>query len=142
MSTEQDVRLTPQRRAVLDVLAAADDHPTAADVLDRVRAAVPGVGAATVYRTLALLVESGQAAELRLGQGEASRYDRTITQHDHLICDACGRVEDVRAGLRRTDLDDLGAASEFTVTGYDLRIHGRCASCAAAGTPVTRSTHG
>jgi len=49
------LRLTPQRRAVLDVLRECDDHPTAADVLTRVRRRHPGIGAATVYRSLALL---------------------------------------------------------------------------------------
>jgi Fur family ferric uptake transcriptional regulator/Fur family peroxide stress response transcriptional regulator len=136
-----EVRLTPQRRAVLDVLQAADDHPTAADVLERVRAVLPGVGPATVYRTLALLVESGQAIELRLGQGDASRYDRNINHHDHLICDECGRVEDVRVQVRQAALRELAASTDFTVTSYDLRIHGRCAPCAATRHPQQRSSH-
>ena len=53
------LRLTPQRRAVLDVLEAARDHPTASDVYDRVRLHAPGIGAATVYRTLQQLAEDG-----------------------------------------------------------------------------------
>jgi Fe2+ or Zn2+ uptake regulation protein len=133
-----DVRLTPQRRAVLDVLAAADDHPTAAEVLERVRGVMPGVGAATVYRTLALLVESGQAAELRVGHGDASRYDCNLAHHDHLVCDHCGRVEDVRVPLRRAALADLGDQNDFIITSYDLRIHGRCATCAATSTTSPR----
>lgn len=141
MSAVDDVRLTPQRRAVLDVLQRADDHPTAADVLERVRTVVPGVGAATVYRTLALLVESGQAIELRLGQGDASRYDRNIAHHDHLICDECGRVEDVRVRLRAAALEEIAASTDFAVTSYDLRVHGRCATCAAAADRQQRSDH-
>ena len=60
------MRITPQRRAVLEVLHAAHDHPTAADVFERVRRVHPGIGAATVYRTLGLLVDSGEALELNL----------------------------------------------------------------------------
>ncbi|MGB8650091.1 MAG: transcriptional repressor [Mycobacteriales bacterium] len=140
----EDVRLTPQRRAVLDVITGAADHPTAADVLERVREVVPGVGPATVYRTLSLLVESGQVAEVQLGNG-AARYDRSTHHHDHLVCDDCGRVEDVSAPLQRGALDAVAAASSFSVTSYDLRIHGRCAACTSSSshpTTDTRSNHG
>jgi Fur family peroxide stress response transcriptional regulator len=125
------LRLTPQRRAVLDVLAAAQDHPTARQVLDRVRERVEGVGAATVYRTLALLVESGQAAELRLGQGQALRYDHSVHRHDHLVCTACGQVQDTHVQLDAGALAELTKKTSFTVAGYDVQLHGRCAQCAA-----------
>lgn len=126
-----DVRSTPQRRAVLDVIDRAPDHPTAAEVLERVTAVLPGVGAATVYRALGRLVESGQVAELRLGVG-ATRYDRNVGHHEHLVCDRCGRVEDVVLGLDASRLlAPLAARGDFAATGYDLRVHGVCHHCAA-----------
>jgi Fur family transcriptional regulator, peroxide stress response regulator len=124
-------RLTPQRRAVLDVLSDSDDHPTASQVLDRVRARVAGIGAATVYRTLALLVQSGRATELRVGEGQALRYDRTVHRHDHLVCTECGQVQDVHVALDAASLADLTERTSFTVQGYDVQLHGRCAQCAA-----------
>lgn len=130
MITDQ-VRLTPQRRAVLDVLSESEDHPTAAQVLDRVRDRVVGVGSATVYRTLALLVESGRIAELRLGEGQALRYDRTVNRHDHLVCVECGQVQDVHIRLDGNALAELTTTTSFTVTGYDVQLQGRCARCAA-----------
>jgi Fe2+ or Zn2+ uptake regulation protein len=129
VTVEEASRFTPQRRAVLDVVGSSDDHPTAADVLERVCRILPGVGAATVYRTLGMLVESGQILELRVGQS-ATRYDRNIGHHDHLVCDGCGTVVDVQLPLdRRKSLDRLEACHDFRVTGYDLRIHGECADC-------------
>ncbi len=125
----REVRLTPQRRAVLDVLAASHDHPTAAEVFERVRAQLPGIGAATVYRTLSLLVESGQALELSLGDGASARYDGNVDRHDHLVCDACGRAIDVHSPLPREALGRLADATGFTVTGYDLQFRGRCPDC-------------
>jgi Fe2+ or Zn2+ uptake regulation protein len=132
--TVDEVRSTPQRRAVLDVIAKAADHPTAAEVLDRVCEILPGVGAATVYRTLGMLVESGHIAELRLGTA-AARYDREVGHHDHLICDNCGAVVDVHAELdRHAVIDPLETRHRFRATGYDLRIHGSCAACSKANT--------
>lgn len=129
LSAPPDVRSTPQRRAVLEVLAAATDHPTAAEVFDRVRAAVPGIGPATVYRTLALLVESGQALELILGDGASARYDANIDRHDHLVCRSCGRVDDVQAPLSARATSGLAARTGFAITGYDLQFHGLCPAC-------------
>ena len=125
------LRLTPQRRAVLDVVAEAQDHPTARQVLDRVRERLQGVGAATVYRTLALLVASGQVAELRVGQGQALRYDQNVHSHAHLVCAECGQVQDTHVQLDADALAELTRTTSFTVAGYDLRLHGRCARCAA-----------
>jgi Fur family peroxide stress response transcriptional regulator len=116
---------------VLDVVAVSQDHPTAGQVLDRVREQVEGVGAATVYRMLALLVESGQVAELRLGQGQALRYDHTVERHDHLVCTSCGQVQDTNVQLDAGALAELTKKTSFTVAGYDVRLHGRCARCAA-----------
>ena len=125
------LRLTPQRRAVLDVVAESEDHPTAGQVLDRVRKRVEGVGAATVYRTLARLVESGQVAELRLGEGQALRYDHGVHRHAHLVCTTCGQVQDANVQLDAGALAELEEMTSFTVAGYDVQLHGRCARCAA-----------
>ena len=125
------LRLTPQRRAVLDVVAESADHPTAGQVLDRVRARVEGVGAATVYRTLALLAGSGQVAELRLGEGLALRYDHSVHRHDHLVCTGCGEVRDADVRLEAGALAGLAKTTSYTVDGYDIQLHGRCARCAA-----------
>lgn len=131
-----DVRSTPQRRAVLDVIDRAPDHPTAAEVLERVNEVLPGVGAATVYRTLGRLVDAGQIAELRLGT-TATRYDRNVGRHQHLVCDRCGRVEDVVLDLDAEHvLAPLTARDDFAVTGYDLRVHGVCHDCATTASEI------
>lgn len=122
-------RLTPARQAVVDVLTAATDHPTAADVFDRVRRVHPGMGAATVYRTLGLLVETGRARMLSLGDGAGARYDANTSRHDHLVCTGCGRAVDVDLPIGREVLTGAAAVSGFDVTGYDLQLHGRCPAC-------------
>jgi Fur family ferric uptake transcriptional regulator/Fur family peroxide stress response transcriptional regulator len=126
--------MTPQRRAVLDALAASTDHPTAAEVIDRVRALQPGIGAATVYRTLALLVESGQALELNLGDADSARYDANVARHDHVVCLDCGRAVDVQAPMPARAVRALSEDTGFAITGYDVQFHGRCPSCIARTT--------
>ena len=128
MTVSPDVRLTPQRRAVLDVLRSSTDHPTAQDVFARVSSSTPGIGFATVYRALARLVESGQARELSLGDA-AARYDANVAAHDHLVCDTCGRAIDLDPALTARVLDQVAAQSGFAVTGYDLQFRGQCPRC-------------
>ena len=124
-----DVRLTPQRQAVLSALEAATDHPTAAEVFERVRVAVPGIGPATVYRTLGLLVDQGLALELNLGDGSAARYDGNTDRHDHLVCSECGAAIDVDGALPAQLVQEITARTGYTVTRYDLQFHGLCPAC-------------
>ncbi len=114
---------------MLDVLIAAHDHPTAAQVLDRVREHQPGIGAATVYRTLSLLVEAGQARVLSLGEGASARYDANVSRHDHVLCVDCGAAMDVAAPLPARALADMASRTGYDLIEYDVQFRGRCPSC-------------
>lgn len=122
-------RLTPQRSAVLGVLRHSQDHPTAAEVFDRVRVAAAGIGAATVYRSLAHLVGSGLAVELSLGDGSAARYDANTARHDHVVCAGCGRADDVDVPLPDEALAGVAADTGWQLSGYGLQFHGLCPRC-------------
>jgi Fe2+ or Zn2+ uptake regulation protein len=123
------VRLTPQRQAVLDVLRSCEDHPTAADVLSRVRRRHPGIGSATVYRSLAWLVDNGEALELSLGDGASARYDGNTTHHDHVVCIDCGRAIDVPRNNPGPNVTGLARRTGFAISSYDLQFRGRCPDC-------------
>lgn len=129
---EQELRLTPQRAAVLAVLRSAHDHPNAAEVYERVRAVAPGIGSATVYRSLALLVATGYALELNLGDGAAARYDANTDRHDHAVCDRCGRAVDIDHPIPAGMVAEIARSSGFSITGYDLQFRGLCPECAAS----------
>ncbi|OHV35903.1 MULTISPECIES: Fur family transcriptional regulator [Pseudofrankia] len=133
---EQELRLTPQRAAVLAVLRAAHDHPTASEVYERVRAVAPGIGSATVYRSLALLVDTGHALELNLGAGVAARYDANTDRHDHAVCDRCGRAVDIDHPIPRGMVAEIARNSGFSITGYDLQFRGLCPECVASAGAV------
>jgi Fur family ferric uptake transcriptional regulator/Fur family peroxide stress response transcriptional regulator len=129
-------RLTPQRRAVLEALRESADHPTAIEVYERVRARASGIGAATVYRALALLVATGQARELNFDNG-AARYDATTERHDHLVCLGCGSATDIHSPIPAAALADIAADSGYALAGYDVQFRGFCPDCQAAGLPAS-----
>jgi Fe2+ or Zn2+ uptake regulation protein len=125
------MRLTPRRQAVLDVLRSATDHPTAADVYERVRAQLPGVGPATIYRALGRLVSEGHARELDLGSPSA-RYESNLRRHDHVVCRRCGRAVDIDVPLGAGVAAGVADRTGFTVTEYELSFRGICPDCSTA----------
>lgn len=120
-------RLTPQRAAVCAVIQEAGDHPTAREIYRRVKARQPGIGFATVYRTLNLLVEHGAILELQLG--DVARYDRNTAPHDHVRCIDCGAIADVNVPLPSSTTRRAARDAGFDIDGYELQLLGRCATC-------------
>jgi Fur family ferric uptake transcriptional regulator len=126
-------RVTPQRRAVAEVLVGDHVHFTAEDVHERARAAVPEISLATVYNTLGELVAMGEILEVRAARGPV-RYDPNVhTAHHHLICTICGKLLDVSpVGVEKVSL--YGAAAHgFVIDDVDVTFRGRCPDCASAG---------
>lgn len=128
-------RLTPQRLAVLKVLAADSGHPTVEQVFDQVRADYPTTSLATIYKTIDMLKDIGEVLELSVG--ESHRYDgRDPRPHPHLICESCGVVVDVVVdGVYGDAVALLGAARDVeTRHGYadlvpQVEFRGRCPAC-------------
>ncbi len=114
---------------MLDVVRHAGDHPTARDIYQRVRRRRPGIGFATVYRALNLLVAHREVLELQLGDDAVARYDGNTSHHDHVVCPGCGAVADLSVRLPADVNARAAAATGFAVTGYDLRFEGRCPDC-------------
>jgi Fur family peroxide stress response transcriptional regulator len=135
-------RLTPQRMAVLRVLADDTGHPTVEQVYDRVRTDYPTTSLATIYKTIDMLKGIGEVLELSVG--ESHRYDgRDPRPHPHLICEVCGAITDLTLDGPLGDPDVLSTAALAVsgAAGYmdvrpQLEFRGRCAACQAAASGV------
>jgi Fur family ferric uptake transcriptional regulator len=120
-------RATRQRAAIREALQAAARPLLPDEVLLAASAAVPGLGIATVYRNLKLLVEEGELRAVAL-PGENLRYERAGHHHHHFQCKRCQRVFDVHACPG--DLAGLAPAG-FVVQDHELTLYGLCGECAA-----------
>lgn len=123
-------RMTRQRSAVFDHLRASDHHPTAEEVYQNVKAVLPSISLATVYKALEALVDSGLATKLVVGN-DSARYDARSDHHYHLRCLRSGRVEDLPTEFDPDliarldpDLDPKLQARGFKMTGYRLELVG------------------
>ena len=121
-------RYTEQRAAVYEYLLGTSAHPTADEVFTAVRAGIPDISLATVYKALETLVGCGLAQKLTYGDGSA-RYDGRTDPHHHARCVVCGSVADVSGRLADGALAGVSALPGFAVEGYRLELVGRCDSC-------------
>jgi Fur family peroxide stress response transcriptional regulator len=128
--------LTVQRRVILEEVLLRDDHPTAEQVRDAIRARVPEISRATVYRVLESLVQLGAIGRAH-HFGPAARFDSNCGHHHHLVCVRCNRVID----LEDERLDNLPlpdrARTGFLATDYSIHFTGLCAECQQADDPTT-----
>lgn len=134
---EGGLPLTVQRRAILGALAGRQDHPTAEAVYEDTALALPGVSRATVYRALEAMVGAGCLRRVA-DPGRAARYDPNVARHHHLVCEACGLIEDLEEpALDGLPLPGPGSA-RFAVRDYSVYFTGRCQACTGAGPPGPR----
>lgn len=88
------IRNTQQKELIKNIVEAACDHPTADMIYERAQIELPNISLGTVYRILRELVNDGLVLEIPV-KGRPSRFDKTIMNHGHYICDKCGKVYDI-----------------------------------------------
>jgi Fur family peroxide stress response transcriptional regulator len=127
-------RRTRQLEQVFAALQGDHNHPFAHQIYRRVHKKLPRISLATVYRNLHSLVEEGKIRTLLLDE-QGARFDPETRQHDHFVCERCGRVVDLF--LRRARQLDLSSLAEqgYVVTTHNLTVHGMCRVCAARCRP-------
>ena len=123
-------KLTPQRRAVLSVIAWSHEHLTPASIYEKVRQEYPGIGLVTVYRTLDLLIKQGLLCELNTcGSQRSYLMRRPSGHHHHLVCSDCSAVID----FSNCDLNELeqrlSRQTGFRINGHLLEFLGQCRNC-------------
>ncbi len=127
---EQGLRSTSQRDKILYIFVAAGRHLSAEELYERVKKIHPGIGYATVYRTLRLFAEAGLAQERRFEDG-FTRFEHTSpdAHHDHLICTQCGTIIEFENERIETLQQDVARRHHFKVSTHKLELYGLCAGC-------------
>lgn len=116
-----------QRETVYQVLSSTKSHPSADWIYQRCKEIAPGIGLATVYRNLELLVEQGRAIKINVAQGK-DRYDADVTPHFHTVCPICGRVSDCESDEQLTQALDNECAKRG-YEGWSLVFTAECTRC-------------
>ncbi|HEX8503505.1 MAG TPA: Fur family transcriptional regulator [Pyrinomonadaceae bacterium] len=128
---EAELRLTPQRFAVLEYLTRAAGHPTADQIAAEINRRFPRASRATVYNALKALREAGLVREVATAEA-LTRYESNVEPHHHFVCRACGKIEDVPPeAFAPPARVELGGGRE--VETVEVVLRGLCAACAREG---------
>jgi Fur family ferric uptake transcriptional regulator len=130
---EQGIRLTAQRRALIETIQEATSHLDAASLLSLARKRDPKIDRATVYRTIELLKRLGLIDELDLMhlEGEKHYYEvKTRKDHLHLACFRCGAIEEFSSPSFERLKREIGSKNEFDIQVIRLEVGGLCKRCA------------
>ena len=128
------IRLTAQRRTLVEELQNAEGHLDAIELLHRANRRDTRVNRATVYRTLDLLKKQGLVDELDLMHlhGEKHYYEaRTHRDHLHLACFECGRIQEFTSAMYDALKKEIQQVCGFSIEMVRLEVGGRCRACAA-----------
>lgn len=127
-------RMTKQRTAVLEALAAGDFR-SAQDWHDHLKHDGSSIGLATVYRTLQSLAEAGDVDTVVTEAGETlyRRCETPEVHHHHLRCRICGRAEDIDIPDFEAFAERVGAQHGYARIDHTVELTGVCAECAAKG---------
>lgn len=90
---EKGLKVTPQRAAIYEAIVKLNNHPTAENIIDYIKANYPNISVGTVYKVLDTLVENGFLKKVKT-EKDIMRYDAFVTNHHHLYCAETDRIED------------------------------------------------
>lgn len=133
-AAQQGIRLTAQRRALIETIQEAKSHLDAESLLQLARKRDPNIDRATVYRTLELLKRRGMIDELDLMHlnGEKHYYEvKTQKDHLHLACFGCGKIEEFTTPTFEKLKREIAEKNEFSIQVMRLEVGGLCERCAA-----------
>ena len=129
------VRITAQRRALIEVIQDARQHLDASTLLEQARKREPNIDRATVYRTIELLKKFRLIDELDLMhlEGEKHFYElRTNSDHLHLACFRCGQIEEFTTPTFERLKSEIAKQTGFSIVVARFEVGGSCCACVSA----------
>jgi Fur family ferric uptake transcriptional regulator len=132
-----------KRDRIVDVFLSQKGHVSADDLFELVRRQDPGIGRATVYRSLQWMVDGGIARKVDFGEGR-SRFEPSARhpRHFHLICQTCHRSSEFLSSDVESLMEEVAASRGFLPAQSVVQIFGTCEECRTGKTapPIDGAT--
>jgi len=130
---EGNHKLTPQRLAIIRILAGSGDHPSVEDIYSLLKRRFPGISQATVYRNIMILKSLGEVLEIGFAGG-SNRYDGIKPYpHPHVVCLKCNKIVDPDLDSLQDMTKEITDESGFEIVTYRLDFFGVCPECRTMG---------
>lgn len=131
MLKKSNLRMTQQRKIILEELRKVDTHPSADEVYEMVRQRLPRISLGTVYRNLEILSKTGVIQKLEPGC-TLKRFDGNPQDHYHIRCMQCDRVVDAHFDIDLKLPREVCEASNFKIIAHKLEFIGLCSACSVS----------
>ena len=119
------LRMTTQRRAVLNVLVRSEDHPSVAEIHERARKTEPSISIATVYRNINMLEEAG-VIERHAFQADGARYEVSGGEpHDHLVDLDSGAIKEFHDDALERLKAEIARTLGYRLVDCRITLYGR-----------------
>lgn len=125
---EKNLRMTKQKRIIMEVLRSTKSHPTADWIYEQAKKQLPDLSLGTVYRNLNLLKNMGEIMELNYGS-TYSRFDGNPKNHYHFHCQECGKVYDLDISPELYLDQYAGDIKGHEILSHRLEFYGICNEC-------------
>lgn len=125
--TKNGLKVTAARIAVLETLKKADKPVDSQFLIDELSETL-GVDRVTIFRILNALTEKDIIRKLEFREGK-SRYELNLEDHHHIICEKCGKIEDVSGCNIKVLEEEIGKKTGFKVKRHSLEFFGLCSDC-------------
>lgn len=126
------MRYSHQRERIFRAVCESDEHPTANMVYESLRQEMPKLSLGTVYRNLNQLSDAGRLKKIPLPDGSC-RFDKTVENHSHIVCEGCGQVADVSLPSLSELAQSIERETSFLLSSYDVVMQGLCGHCKKNG---------
>lgn len=127
---ENGMRLTKQRKYIIEYFCAKEGHRTAEELYRELKEEIPDIGFATVYRTLHLLVDAGLATRRRFKDNiTVFEITRGKQHHDHMICLGCGKIIEFKNNEIEKLQEMVASEYSFHTKSHSLALYGYCKDC-------------
>jgi len=121
--------MTPQRRAILDILAKREDHPSVEAIHAQLKEVFPTMSLATVYKNVSLMKSLGEVLEIGVPDG-SNRYDGNKPDpHPHVVCIGCQKIVDPDLASLDGMKNEVASETDFTILNHRLDFFGLCRDC-------------
>ena len=124
-------KITPQRLAIVKILAKSEGHPSVENIYDQIKKDFPTMSLATVYRNIVLIKSLGEVLELGFPDG-SNRYDGNRPYpHPHVICIKCKKIVDPDLESLDEMKKEVALETNFKILYHRLDFFGICGTCGA-----------
>jgi Fur family peroxide stress response transcriptional regulator len=124
-------KITPQRLAIVQILAKSDGHPSVENIFDQIKRDFPTMSLATVYRNIVLIKSIGEVLELGFPDG-SNRYDgKKPYPHPHVVCIKCKKIVDPDLDSLDEMKKEVALETNFKILTHRLDFFGICNNCMA-----------